>query len=41
MKQATSRYPDIGHFVEEYKGVDIAKAIIKLNFSRTARTFGH
>ena len=41
MKQATSRYPDIGHFVEEYKGVDIAKAIIKLNFSRTARSFEH
>lgn len=34
MKRATRRYKDIGHFVEEYKGVEIARAIIKLNFSR-------
>lgn len=33
MKRHTLRYSDVGHFVEEYKGADIAREIIHLNFS--------
>ncbi|MEK9712722.1 MAG: alpha/beta fold hydrolase [Thalassolituus sp.] len=32
MKRATYRYPEVGHFVEEYKGSEIAEKIIAMNF---------
>lgn len=31
MKQETYRYPGFGHFIEEYKGPEIAVSILKLN----------
>lgn len=31
MKSATLRFPEVGHFVEEYKGAEIAREIIGLN----------
>jgi len=33
MKKATLKFPEVGHFVEEYKWKEIASSIVKLNFS--------
>ena len=30
MKEATQRYPDVGHFVEEYKGAEIGQGIVDM-----------
>lgn len=37
MKENTHVFPDIGHFIEEYKGTEIAKSILKLNEQPTGK----